>query len=426
MKILLVEDSPTLRHAMSAYIVKAGHEVVLAETGEEAVQIVENTPIEMILMDVEMPGLNGFETTKLIREMLGDHWVPIIFVTGQSEDKSLEEAIEAGGDDYLVKPVSQVILSAKIRAMERITNMRDELAALNRELKKLSQYDGLTQLLNRRTFTEKANEHWRQATRTKQPFTIILLDIDHFKLYNDRYGHPEGDECIRRVSAVLKDCLNRPGDIVARYGGEEFIAFLPNTPESGALHICERIRASVEALQLKHQSSSISQYVTVSIGANVVKFTTGTDLDKQIALADKALYNSKNEGRNRSTVEEFSTENKVLIVDNCTDTQSIIEKNLNGHCKVHSICLAEEAVMTAMQFKPDLILIEVELDSIDGYQVCAELRENRHTASVPIILISSDNIDEVKRRGKEVQANACLQKPFNTDRLVAKINQFLI
>ena len=425
MKILLVEDSPTLRHAMRSYILAAGHEAITAETGEQALQIVENTPVEMIIMDVEMPGLDGFETTKLLREMLGDHWIPIIFVTGKADDESVEEGIEAGGDDYLIKPVSRIILNAKIRAMERIQTMRTEMEKLNHELKLLSQVDGLSQLLNRRAFTEKAVEQWRLSTRTKEPFTMVLLDIDHFKLYNDRYGHPQGDECIRQVSAVLRECVSRPGDIVARYGGEEFIAFLPNTPEAGAVHICERIRVAVENLQIKHGSSSISPFVTVSIGASTANYTTATDLDKQIEYADKALYEAKSAGRNRAVVNEFIPQSQVLVVDDCAVTLEIIEDNLKGHCKIITTTNGEEAIEVAKKEVPDLILLDVMLPGLDGYDVCSRLRDHHRTSSIPVVLISSLPKEELIERGRKVRANAALQKPIDPHRLIAKVNQYL-
>lgn len=425
MKILLVEDSATLRHAMSSYIRAFGHDPLIASSGEEALQIVDKTPVDMIVMDVEMPGLDGFETTRLIREWLGDHWIPIIFVTGKSEDEDLEHGINAGGDDYLIKPVSQVILKAKIQAMERITNMRDQLNQLNQDLKNLSQIDGLTQLYNRRTFEEKAHEHWRLATRSKDPLAILLLDIDHFKLFNDYYGHPAGDECIKLVSSALQKCLNRPSDLVARYGGEEFIVMLPNTPQDGAYHVAEHIRKTVEKLNLKHRASTSSDRVTVSIGGSVVNFTTGSSLQQQISLADKALYESKQCGRNRSTVKLYNPHNTVLVVDDDEISIDIITETLRGHSTVVSTRSGEECLNMAKELKPDVIILDVYLPGVNGYAVCQSLRDDPSTAMIPVILISVCDREELTRFGKKVKANACLQKPLEHHRLIAKVNQFI-
>src|SRR5690606_337231 len=209
MKILIVEDSATLRHAMSQYITDAGHTPLITQIGEVPLQLLEDTSVNMIIMDVEMPGLNGFETTRLIREWLGGHWIPIIFVTGLNEDESYREGIEAGGDDYLIKPVSYMIFKAKIRAMERIAEMRDQLNRLNAELESLSKLDGLTQILNRRTFNELAQQQWLAAARKQQPVSVLMIDVDHFKLYNDHYGHPAGDACLKKVTEAIKSCLHR-------------------------------------------------------------------------------------------------------------------------------------------------------------------------------------------------------------------------
>src|SRR4051812_44824138 len=204
MKILLVEDSATLRYAMRNYIIEAGHTPLITQSGEEALQMLETTPVDMIIMDVEMPGLNGFETTRLIREWLGGHWIPIIFVTGRNEDESYREGIEAGGDDYLIKPVRAMIIKAKIRAMERITEMRDQLNQLNAELEALSQLDSLTQIFNRRTFNEMAQQQWLLAARQQTPVSVLMIDVDHFKLYNDHYGHPAGDVCLKKITQAIR------------------------------------------------------------------------------------------------------------------------------------------------------------------------------------------------------------------------------
>lgn len=426
MKILLVEDSATLRHALCNYIRSAGHEPVVAKSGEEALQIVERTPVDLIIMDVEMPGLNGFETTRLIREGLGDHWVPIIFVTGKSEDESLEQGIEAGGDDYLVKPVRPTILKAKIRAMERITRTRDQLASLNQDLKRLSQRDDLTQLYNRRTFREKAEEQWRQAARSKQPLSILLLDIDYFKPYNDTYGHPAGDECIKLVAKTLSKSLNRSGDVVARYGGEEFIALLPNTPELGAKHLAEQIRKAIERYRVPHKESPSGDYVTVSIGASVVNFTTGTTLEQQISLADKALYEAKDTGRNRVVVKVHNPHCTVLVVDDDQDSLEVISRNLKGHCSVVSTSNSEECVALADQLQPDVILLDVYLPGVNGYEMCKALRQQESTKRIPIVLTSIANKSDLREFVSLVDANDFLQKPFDNHRLIAKLNQFLV
>ena len=425
MKILLVEDSATIRYAMCSYINAAGHSPIVAESGEEALQILENTPVDMIIMDVEMPGLNGFETTRLIREALGDHWIPIIFVTGKDEDTSVEEGISAGGDDYLVKPISQLILNAKIRAMERITGMRNELADLNKELTVLSQRDGLTGLFNRRTFEEKAQEIWDISARSKQPLTIILLDIDHFKLYNDCYGHPAGDECIQKVSLALNKSLSRPGDVVARYGGEEFIAILPNTPEYGARHITEVIRSTVESMAVKHRASKSGVVVTVSIGAIVVNFTGETSLDKQIEEADKCLYESKQKGRNCCTVREYNAKTKILFVGECEESYNILEENFAQEYTLINCTHGDECAGLAEEYHPNLILIDSHLPDINVQDVCKELKDNPSTSLVPIILIGESSVEELKQHAQELNANACLQKPLETVPLLAKVKKFI-
>ncbi len=424
MKILLVEDSATIRYAMCMYIEASGHETVVAESGEEALQILDTTPVDMVITDVEMPGLDGFETTRLIREWLGDHWIPIIFVTGKSEDTSLEEGIAAGGDDYIIKPINQTILTAKIRAMERITAMRNQLAALNEELTILSQRDGLTQLFNRRIFEEKAADLWSQATRSKTPISILLLDIDHFKLYNDCYGHQAGDECIQQVANVLARCVNRSGDLVARYGGEEFIAVLPDTPESGAIYVCKLIRESIEALQIKHRDSSVSPYVTVSIGASVVNFTTGTDLQFQVGRADKALYDAKLNGRNCYVIREFNTLSKVLVIDEDDHSLDQVSELLTGHCTVIGSTHKEECCALAEEYLPDLILIDVKPDTAYA-DVCNALKSSKKVQAIPIVLLCSAENEELKQFGKDVHANDFVAKPLEQDRLLATINKYL-
>ncbi len=424
MKILVVEDSATLRFALDNYIRAAGHETVIAENGEKAVQIIEHTPIDMIIMDVEMPGLNGFETTRLIRESLGEHWIPIIFLTGKSEEESLEQGIAVGGDDYLIKPVSKVILHAKIKAMERIARMRTQLHELNTRLVKLSQRDGLTQLYNRRTFEEKAQEAWRLATRNKEPLTILLFDIDHFKLYNDNYGHPAGDSCIQRVASALDQCFNRPGDIVARYGGEEFVVLLPNTDSKGAEHVAEIMRKQIELLGIEHQGSPGFQRVTVSIGGCTLRFTTGASLDKQLELADRALYQSKKSGRNRATLNQYNDLHSVVLIDadfaSCAHTVEL----LKGHCELYTIQNENDIKHFDVSGEAELIVTHIQEAGDDSIRLYQKLCQTQRVGGVPHLLYSSLSDAFLEGLQRDLHAE-CVVPSDQGDQLIARINHCL-
>lgn len=410
---------------MLSYIKKLGHESIVACSGEESLQVLESHDVDMIIMDVEMPGLNGYETTHLIREALGSHWIPIIFVSGMSSDTSLAEGIEAGGDDYLIKPVSIVILQAKIRAMERLSSMRNEMAALNEELIELSQRDPMTQLYNRRAFNDKSEEYWRVATRNNEPLTILLLDIDHFKLYNDAYGHIAGDECIRRVAESLTHCFNRPGDIVARYGGEEFIILLANTTLEGAEYVAEQMRLSITELEIRHKASPSGRFLSVSIGGSAIQFTTGTDLFSQIQLADKALYESKNQGRNRITISNFSCDQSVLIISKDKEQAHVINQALDGHCKIISNENAHKSAEYARCFSPKVIIVDFNNDHMYAKTICEDIRDNPLAKKTPIVLMSNKDEFEMNELVKEFEANDCVEKPLKSRRLVAKVNQYL-
>ena len=426
MNILLVEDSPTLRFAMDTYIREAGHETIIAENGEKAVQLVEQMPnIDMIVMDVEMPGLNGFETTHLIRENLAEHWIPIIFVTGKSEDSSLEEGIAVGGDDYLIKPVSKVILKAKIKALERIAKMRGQLHQLNEKLKVLSQRDSLTHLYNRRTFEEKANDAWRTATRNKQPLTILLLDIDFFKRYNDSYGHVAGDQCIIKVSKALSKRFNRVGDIVARYGGEEFIVVLPNTDRAGAQHVAEELNKVMIQLNISHKASPVHRKVTVSIGGSTLKYTTGATLQQLVNHADKALYQSKKVGRHCANVLDYENVHNVLLVDNSPASIQLFTDTLEGHCDLNVVQEIEDVRIIEHDALPELIILSVESETDITLSLYKKLKLKNQLNVAPLLIMSPLDKTILKRIGKELGANGTLTTPLDKHKLISKIDQFL-
>jgi diguanylate cyclase (GGDEF)-like protein len=308
-KILIVDDSPTTLTGISRMVQAMRHEPLTAASGEQAVEIFVREHPAIVLLDVNMPGINGYETAKRIRDARPEEWVPIIFLSASEYDQDLERAIESGGDDYLVKPVSAVVLSAKIRALQRLDGMRrklrdlsDELSSANRRLEQVSQLDGLTGLANRRHFDNFLAHQVAVARRRREPFSLMLCDVDRFKPYNDRYGHLAGDECLRKIAGVLTGCCRRGTDLAARYGGEEFVLVLPDTPAAGAEIIAERARQDLAALAIPHADSQPFGIVTLSAGIGVFGPESDQLPESLIARADEALYRAKETGRNRIVV----------------------------------------------------------------------------------------------------------------------------
>ena len=305
MKILVVDDSRTMRAGISALLVKMGHEVVEAENGEHALEVYASAKPELVLMDVMMPVLDGYEAAKRLRREHPDDWVPVIFLSSMEEDQDLDRAIDAGGDDYLVKPVSYVVLNAKIRALHRLEGMRrkltaltGELAAANRGLEAVSRMDGLTGIANRRYFDAYLPAELARSARA--PLSFILADIDHFKDYNDHYGHQAGDACLKKVAGALRAAARRPADLAARYGGEEFAVVLPETPLAGAHEVAKNIAHRIAELNIPHAASATHSAVTVSQGIATSEPGAAVSCEHLIERADKALYRAKEQGRNRS------------------------------------------------------------------------------------------------------------------------------
>jgi diguanylate cyclase (GGDEF)-like protein len=306
MKVLIVDDSPTIRAGLRSLVEKMGHSVVDAEDGSRALAIYREDRPDLVLIDVMMPVMDGYDAARQMRESRPDEWVPIIFLSSKEADQDLDRAIEAGGDDYLVKPVSYVVLNAKIRALQRIESTRSkllemsrELAAANRELENLSRQDGLTGIANRRYFDSYLLAETKRASRDRQPLSLILADVDYFKAYNDCYGHQAGDDCLRRVATVLKFVARRPADLAARYGGEEFAIVLPGTAMDGAVDVATTLAREIETLSIVHARAGSYDRISLSQGIASVVPAGDASPESIIELADQALYQAKQQGRNR-------------------------------------------------------------------------------------------------------------------------------
>lgn len=306
MKILVVEDNPTSLQFVMHTVQTMGNIAVSASSGSEAIDAFLVERPDIVLLDMLLPDLGGPEVARQIRSLEApSEWTPIIFLSARDSDEDLEQGIIAGGDDYLHKPASEVVLRAKIRAMQRIVQMRYSLVAMtrqldsaNRELKRLSTADGLTGLANRRHFDTTLNREWRRSIRQASPIALVLCDVDYFKAYNDTYGHQAGDDCLRLLAEVMSSALVRGGDLVARYGGEEFAVILPDTDLEGAQIIAERIRLAMFSVAQPHAASNHG-VVTVSAGVAAEIAMLGHHPEQLIAAADRALYAAKAAGRNR-------------------------------------------------------------------------------------------------------------------------------
>lgn len=312
MQILLVDDSRSVVQLITTRLSIAGHDVHSVVCGTEAVESYKENPPDLILMDIDMPGMNGFEATARIRaeESIRQWaWTPIIFLTGSDTPSNLVTAIESGGDDFLSKAAPEEVFMAKIKAMTRISTLRQRLARANQRLLLMATHDPLTGLYNRRKTDTIVDTLWGQAEhKMEEQVGVLLIDVDNFKCYNDHYGHPAGDKCLVAIastlSAVAKEYKNKIA--VGRHGGEEFSIIVPHSQVSQMNLIAQRIRTGIEELHIEHTHNAPYGKVTASIGGCAVK-PCMSRISEAFRLADTHLYSAKNNGRNRVELSSGAT-----------------------------------------------------------------------------------------------------------------------
>jgi len=307
LKVMVVEDSKVTMKALCNYLERMGiPDPLTAVTGKQAIDLFRKHRPDIVLLDAILPDIDGFDIAKEIRGMeTGDDWVAIIFITSMDKDEDMARGIEVGGDDYLLKPISEVVLKAKVNAMRRLVEMQrslvdvtQELNVANKELQRLSTTDGLTGLANRRFFDDISIREWRRCERMNKPMALVMVDVDYFKKYNDTYGHQDGDDCLKLVAAQVARAAPRASDLAARYGGEEFVLVLGETTVDGAKWVANNIRQHVADLNMTHSSSSIG-HVSVSCGVASLLPIEGMSFEILLKAADEALYKAKEQGRNR-------------------------------------------------------------------------------------------------------------------------------
>jgi diguanylate cyclase (GGDEF)-like protein len=337
MRILIVDDSVVSRTFIADFLYEVGYaDLILCNSVEEAYQAVEfnkpdktETDLDLILLDINLPGKSGLDAC---RELSGHDVfcdVPIIIISGADHLEGIDAAFSAGATDYIGKPPNHTELLARVRSALRLKTeinrrkareedllvLNERLAEMNRELERLTVTDSLTGLANRRFFNEFLNREWLREQRHQQPFSVLMIDIDHFKKFNDHYSHLQGDICLQKVAWALQSGLCRAGDVLARYGGEEFVAVLPNTDEHGAAELAAAFHACVQELALPHAESPVSPIVTISIGLASVIPNQSLSPSQVVAMADEALYRAKQAGRNQSATADLPAGDKQTRVN---------------------------------------------------------------------------------------------------------------
>lgn len=293
-KILIVDDVPDNVRTLDAILGEL-HSIAFTTKGEETLALAESIHPDLILLDVMMPGLDGYSICQQLKSNRATADIPVIFISAMNEAKHEIEGLDAGAVDYITKPFHAEIVRLRVRLHLELKHQRD---FLNR----LSCHDGLTGLINKRHYEECFLMEWQRALRNRHPLSLLMMDIDHFKKFNDRNGHLEGDEALRQVTAAIADVFHRPADKVARIGGEELAALLPETDAAGALAMAARVLEAVNALKWRGTNDPPGQHVTVSIGAGTCLPSPSESSPAFIKRVDDALYAAKNSGRNRAEV----------------------------------------------------------------------------------------------------------------------------
>jgi diguanylate cyclase (GGDEF)-like protein len=289
--ILVIDDEKSNLMALNG-ILSPDYTVFTAKSGREGLNRALADQPDLILLDIVMPGMNGFEVLKALKESEDTRRIPVIVITGLDNEDDEERGFSLGAVDYIGKPFKNTIVKARVKTHMQIVRQI-------RTIERIGLMDGLTDIPNRRCFDDRFALEWRRALREGRPLSFLMMDLDKFKAYNDTYGHPQGDALLRTVARILSAAAKRPADLAARLGGEEFGLLLPDTPAGAAGEIAERIRASVEAARVPAAGGKILTKTTMSIGFVSLVPAEQMAPESFIAAADRNLYAAKESGRNR-------------------------------------------------------------------------------------------------------------------------------
>ncbi|MDH4262610.1 MAG: diguanylate cyclase [Spirochaetia bacterium] len=291
-KILIVDDSSTNIEILTMFL-SGSYTIYTSKESKKTFDIAKKYNIDLILLDVEMPELNGYEVCKILKDDPETVNIPVIFVTSKCDPEAEEEGLQAGAIDYVTKPFSHAIIKSRIKNHLKLKNYQDTL-------KELSMRDGLTGLFNKRKFEETIKKEFLKAARENTKLSLLMIDIDFFKKYNDHYGHLEGDICLKSVALAIDNVFQGTTGIAARFGGEEFVCLLPDSDQKDAIFISKTILKNIKKLGIPHKKSTVSDIVTISLGCVTMDFIDENMLFSDFLVrADQLLYKAKESGRNR-------------------------------------------------------------------------------------------------------------------------------
>lgn len=288
-RVLAVDDQPMHLQVLHE-LFRDDYQLFVATSGPRALEICRDHAPDLVLLDGVMPGMDGYEVCARLKGQASTRDIPIIFLTAQSDPAEETRALELGAVDFIVKPVNPAVVRARVKTHITLKRQGDSL-------RQLAFLDGLTGVYNRRYFDQQLPIEAGRARRTAAPLSVMMIDVDCFKAYNDHYGHLCGDDALRLVARCLARCLRRPADLVARYGGEEFACVLPETPFDAALALAGEMERQVRALSIPHAHGTAAGCVTISIGLATREGAQSVDPLDLLAMADAQVYEAKKAGR---------------------------------------------------------------------------------------------------------------------------------
>ncbi|MEI6065749.1 MAG: diguanylate cyclase [Methylococcaceae bacterium] len=288
--LLLVDDSPYDLATLATFLTE--YHLFTATNGLQALSIANQEQPDLILLDIGLPDMTGYEICQQLKQQPNTKNIPVIFVSGLTEEGDEAQGFEAGAVDYITKPIRPSIVRARVAIQLMIKKQHEQLLLT-------ANTDMLTGIANRRHFETVVQNEWNRALRYQKPLCLIMIDVDYFGHYNDLYGHAAGDDCLKAIANSLDMTLRRGGDMVARWGGEEFVCLLPEMPLEQAIKLAEKILHRIHGLRITHAGSTVNDYVTASLGLAALDISHHTAWQTLLKQADQALYRAKNQGRNR-------------------------------------------------------------------------------------------------------------------------------